>query len=60
MLQVKYLFTYLATVKDLNCSGRWGKIIEAFFKSVLCRLAENSIQKHVKKGRCPKTFFPGL
>ena len=31
------------------------------YESVLhCRLAANSIQKHIKKGRSPKTFFPGL
>ena len=28
--------------------------------SVYCRLAANSIQNQVKKGRCPKTFRPGL
>ena len=27
----------------------------------VCRsLAVKSIEKHVKKGRCPKTFWPGL
>ena len=33
---------------------------KAVFMSVYCRLAVNSIGKHVKKGRCPKTFWPGL
>ena len=28
--------------------------------SVYRRLAANSIQNQVKKGRCPKTFWPGL
>ena len=28
--------------------------------SVYCRLAANSIQNQLKKGRCPKTFWPGL
>ena len=35
-------------------------LFKAVLKSVYCRLAANSIQKHVKKGRCPKTFWPGL
>ena len=30
------------------------------FLSVYHRLAVNSIEIHVKKGRCPKTFWPGL
>jgi len=42
-------------------AGRWGKnLVKALFKSVYCKLTANSIQKHVKKGRCPKTFWPGL
>ena len=46
-------FTYLATVKDLNfVQGGWGKMLV----SVYCRLAANSM----KKGRCAKTFWPGL
>ena len=42
--------------------GRGGGeiLVKAVFTSVYLRLAANSIQKHVKKGRCPKTFWPGL
>ena len=54
-------FTYLVNVKALNFvrggGGGWGKnLVKAVFKSVYCRLAASSIQKHVKKGRCPKPF----
>ena len=51
-------FTYLATVKDLNfVQGGWGKnLVNAVLVSVYCRLAANSM----KKGRCTKTFWPGL
>ena len=58
---------YLATIKDLNVvqtGGRgvgWRKnLVKAVFMSVYCRLAANSIQRHVKKGKCPKPFWPGL
>ena len=67
VLQVKHLSHYPAHVKDLNfvlCSGGgWGvenNLVKAVFMSVYHRLAANSIQKHVKKVRCPKTFLPGL
>ena len=55
-------FTYLVHFKDLNfvCGGGGGNLVEAVFKSVYRRLAANSIQNQVKKGRCPKTFWPGL
>ena len=35
-------------------------LVRAVFISVYCTLAANSIQNQVKKGRCPKTFWPGL
>ena len=58
-------FTYLVTVMDHCSGGRGGgggekNLVKAVFMSVYCRLAANSIQEHVKKGRCPKTFWPGL
>ena len=60
-------FTYLATIKDLNVVQRGGggvgwrkNLVKAVVMSVYCRLAANSIQKHVKKGKCPKPFWPGL
>ena len=40
--------------------GGGGNLVEAVFKSVYRRLAASSIQNQVKKGRCPKTFWPGL
>ena len=41
--------------------GGWGKnLVEAMFMSVYRRLAANSTQNQVKKGRCPNTFGPGL
>ena len=47
--------TYPSNVKDLNFvqggGGRGGNLVKAVFKNVYCRLAANSIQKHVKKGR---------
>ena len=57
----KTLFTYFAYAKDLNFvrGGEWRKILFVFM-SVCRSLAVNSIEKHVKKGRCPKTFWPGL
>ena len=33
---------------------------QAAFMSKYCPFAANSIQKHFKKGLCPKTFWPGL
>ena len=59
------LFTYFAYAKNLNfVRGGGGRdLIKAVFMSVYRRLAiktVNSIEKHVKKGRCPKTFWPGL
>ena len=35
-------------------------LVKAVFMSVYRRLAANSIQNQMKKGRCPKTFWPGL
>ena len=56
--------TYLAHVKDLNfVQGGWGKnLVKAVFTfmNVYRRLAANSTKKHVKKGKCPKNFWPGL
>ena len=41
--------------------GEWGKNpVKAMLMSVYRRLAANSIQNQVKKGRCPKTFWSGL
>ena len=56
------LFTYLVHFKDLNfvCGGGGGSLVKAVFMSVYRRLAANSIQNQVKKGRCPKIFWPGL
>ena len=58
------LFTYFAYAKDLNfVQGGGGvekNLMKAVFMSVCRSLAVNSIEKHVKKGRCPKTFWPGL
>ena len=57
-------FTYLVHFMDLNLfggGGGWGRnLVKAVFMSVHRRLAANSIQNQVKKGRCPKTFWPGL
>ena len=54
------LFTYFAYAKDLNfVQGGWRKILFVFM-SVCRSLAVNFIEKHVKKGKCPKTFWPGL
>ena len=58
------LVTYLAHIKDLNFvgggGGGWGKnLVKPVFMSVYCKLAANSIQKHVKRGRgggIPKPF----
>ena len=39
------------------CLGGWGKnLVKAVFMSVYRKLAANSIQNQVKKGRCPKPF----
>ena len=55
---------WLLQVKHLRTSTlfrRVGKsLVRAVFMSVYCRLAANSIQNQAKKGRCPKTFWPGL
>ena len=50
-------FTYLANVKPSTLCGVGENLVKAVFMSVYCRLTANSIQKNVKKGRCPK---PGL
>ena len=57
--------TYLANVQDVDfvqAGLGWGggDLVKAVFMSVYCGLAANSKQKHVKKGRCSKTFWPGL
>ena len=57
------LCAYFAYVNDLPfVQGGWGKNLgKAMFMSVYRRLAVNSIKKkHMKKGMCPKTFWPGL
>ena len=57
------LFTYFAYAKDFNFVRGVGvgeNLVKAVFVSVYRRLAVNSIEKHVKKRRCPKTFWPGL
>ena len=53
------LVTYLAHIKDLNfVGGGGGNLVKPVFMSVYCKLAANSIQKHVKRGRGdPKTFW---
>ena len=39
------------------CLGGWGKnLVKAVFMSVYRKLAANSIQNQVNKGRCPKPF----
>ena len=56
-------FTYLAHVKDLNFvggDGGGGNLVKVVFMSMYRRLAANFTQNHVKKRRCPKTFWPGL
>ena len=35
-------------------------LVKAVFMSVYRGLAANSIQNQMKKGRCPKTFWPRL
>ena len=46
--------------------GGMGKnLVKAVFMSVFCRLASklpasNSVQKHLKKRRCPRAFWPGF
>ena len=35
-------------------------LVKAVFMSVYRGLAANSIQNQMKKGRCPKIFWPGL
>ena len=35
-------------------------LVKAVFMSVYRRLAANSIQNRIKKGRCSKTFWSGL
>ena len=59
MLKVKYLLHILQPIRTSTVQGGGEKLLRPFL-SALCRLAENSIQKHLKKGRCPKTFFPGF
>ena len=55
-----YIF-FLHTLRT-STLFRWGggkTVVKAVFMSVYRRLAINSIEKHLKKGRCPKTFWPG-
>ena len=44
------------------CLGGGGgeNLVKAVFMSVYRMLAANPVQNQVKKGRCPKTFWPGL
>ena len=63
VLQVKHLLHILYTLwtSTLFRGGGVGEnLVKAVFMSVYRRLAANSIQNQVKKGRCPKTFWPGL
>ena len=51
--------------KSTLLGGMGKNLVKAVFMSVFCRLASkppasNSIQKHLKKKRCPKTFWPGF
>ena len=62
VLQVKHFLHILHTLRT-STLFRWvgGKtVVKAVFTSVYRRLAVNSIERHVKKGRCPKTFWPGF
>ena len=50
--------TYLSNVKEVNFVQAGGRnLFKAVFRSVYCELAANSIQKHVKKGRCVLSHF---
>ena len=64
MLQVKHVLHILHTLRNSTLFGGGRDLVKAvFMSSVYRRLAiktVNSIEKHVKKGRCPKTFWPGL
>ena len=40
--------------------GEGRNLVKAVFMSVYRRLAANSIEKQVKKGWCPESFWPGL
>ena len=40
--------------------GLGENLVKWVFVSVYRRLAVNSIEKHVKDGRFPKTYWPGL
>ena len=55
-------FTYLPQVMGLNFDWGLGEgnLSKAMFISAYCQLVTNSIQKHVKKGKFPKTFRPRL
>ena len=53
VLQVKHVLHISHTLRT-STLFRWGGG-KMWLKNVA-----NSIEKHVKKGRCPKTFWPGL
>ena len=54
--------TILVKKSDLNfvLGGRGKNLVKAVSMSENCWLDANSVQKHVKKGRCPKAIWPGL
>ena len=57
VLQVKHLLHILYTLWTSTLFRRVGKnLVKAVFMSVYRKLAANSIQNQVKKGRCPKPF----
>ena len=60
---------YKSNAFDISCTlygpqlclaGVGENLVKAMFMSMYRRLAANSIQNQVKKGRCPNTFWPGL
>ena len=64
-LQVNHLLPILHRLRTPTLFGGAGGAVrinpvKAVFLSVYCRLAANSIQKYVKKGRSPRKFWPGL
>ena len=62
-LQVNHLLPILHRLRTPTLLGG-GAVgvnpVKAVFLSVYCRLAANSIQKHLKKGKSPRKFWPGL
>ena len=63
-LQVNYLLPTLHRLRTPTLFKGGSAVginpVKAVFSSVYCRLAATSIQKHVKKGRSPRKFWPGL